>query len=215
MTNRTAIRSFIERSTEIVTPPLAPELRLRLASDPHGIFEAAHEFVSGGLGARPYWAFAWPGGQALARYIIDHPNLVRNKRILDIGAGSAIAGIAAMKAGARAVTAADVDPLAVGAIVANAALNEVEIAATEEDLLGTDTRFDLIIIGDLVYEPDLKDRVGMFLAAHKKRGVPVLYGDRTTARRPTGDFENLAEYEAPLTPPLVEGFIERARVWLL
>lgn len=215
MTDKAAIGTFIERTTDIVTPPLAPELRLRLARDAHGIFQEAHAFVSGGLGARPYWAFAWPGGQALARHIIDHPALVRGKRVLDIGAGSAIAGIAAMKTGARAVTAADIDPLAVEAIVINAALNGVEITATADDLLGADTRFDLVIVGDLVYEPDLKDRVGLFLAAHKKRGVSILYGDRTTARRPPGDFQLLAEHEAPLTPPLVESFIERARVWML
>jgi predicted nicotinamide N-methyase len=215
VTDKAEIRTFIENTTDIVTPPLAPELRLRLAREAHGIFQDAHTLVSGGLGARPYWAFAWPGGQALARHILDNPDIVRGKRVLDLGAGSAIAGIAAMMAGARAVTAADIDPLAVEAIAMNAALNGVDVTPTADDLLGTDTRFDLVIVGDLVYEPDLKDRVGLFIASHKKRGVPMLYGDRTTARRPPGDFQLLAEHEAPLTPPLAENFIERARVWML
>ena len=111
--------------------------------------------------------------------------------------------------------AADVDPLAAMAATVNAALNGVTIEATTEDLLGEDTGYDLVIVGDLVYEPDLKDRVGSFIAAHHRRGIPILYGDRTTARRPPGNFRLLADHEAPLTPALVDNFIERARVWQL
>ena len=186
-----------------------------LAYHAHDIFQDAHTFTDGGLGAMPYWAFAWPGGQALARHILDHADLVAGKRVLDLGSGSAIAGIAAMTAGAKAVPAADIDPLAADVAGMNATLNGVAIIATTDDLLGEDTRYDLVIVGDLVYEPDLKDRVGTFIASHHKRGVPILYGDRTTARRPPGNFRLLADHEAPLTPALVDNFIERARVWQL
>lgn len=210
-----AIDAFIAQVTDIVTPPLVPELQLRLARHAHDIFQDAYTFVRGGVGARPYWAFAWPGGQALARHIIDHPDLVKGRRILDLGAGSALAGLAALKSGARAVTAADIDPLATAAARLNAELNGVVITATIDDLLGHDTAFDLVIVGDLVYEPDLKDRVGSFIASHHARGIPILYGDRSTARRPPGSFRLLAEHEAPLTPALIDNFIERARVWQL
>lgn len=215
MTDPSGLRDFIERTTDRVAPLLVPELSLHLAHHSHDIFQDAHTFMSGGLGARPYWAFAWPGGQALARHILDNPALVAGRRVLDLGSGSAIAGIAAMKAGAAALTAADIDPLAAMAATLNADLNAVTLTSTTDDLLGADTDFDLVIIGDLVYEPELKDRVGTFIASHHRRGIPLLYGDRTTARRPPGNFRLLADYEAPLTPALVDNFIERARVWQL
>ncbi len=215
MTDHAAIAGFIESNTDRVAPPLVPELRLHLAHHAHDIFQDAFTFAGGGLGSRPYWAYAWPGGQALARHILDHPDLVRGRRILDLGAGSAIAGIAAMRAGARSVIAADIDPLAAAAAAMNGTLNGVTIAATTDDLLGADTDFDLVIVGDLVYEPDLQDRVGTFITSHHARGIPLLYGDRSTARRPPGRFRLVADHEAPLTPALDDDVIERARVWQL
>jgi predicted nicotinamide N-methyase len=208
-----AYDAFIAAHTELIAPPLVPEIRLHLAANAFAIFEAAYALNPDGL--RPYWAFAWPGGQALARYLIDTPALVQGKRVLDLGAGSGLGAIAALKAGALAATAADIDPLSVAACVRNASANDVALAVTTDDLLGAETAFDVVLIGDLVYEPDLRDRVGTFLDIHTKRGVPILYGDRTTARRPPGDFRLLAEYAAPLTPELDEDFPEQARVWRL
>lgn len=207
--------AFITAHTELIAPPLVPEVRLHLADDPRGIFDAAHAAMSDELSARPYWAFAWPGGQALARHLIDTPRLVAGRRVLDLGAGSGLGAIAAMKAGARSATAADIDPLSAAACVLNAAANGVTLAVTTHDLLGREVDTDVILIGDLVYEPDLKDRVGLFLAAHIKRRVPIYYADRTSARRPSGNFRLLAEHDAPLLPAMVEGFMERARVWQL
>jgi predicted nicotinamide N-methyase len=185
--------AFIAAHTELIAPPLVPEIRLHLATNAFAIFEAAYALNSDGL--RPYWAFAWPGGQALARYLLDTPALVQGKRVLDLGAGSGLGAIAAMQAGALAATAADIDPLSVAACLRNAAANLVSLSVITDDLLGADTAFDLVLIGDLVYEPDLKDRVGAFLTTHARRGVPILYGDRTTApcmrcRRGCGDFSN-------------------------
>jgi predicted nicotinamide N-methyase len=208
-----AFNAFIDAHTELLAPPLVPEIKLHLATNAFAIFEAA--FVMDRDGHRPYWAFAWPGGQALARYLIDHPALVQGKRVLDLGAGSGLGAIAALKAGGIAATAADIDPMSVAACVRNALANNVQLSATTDDLLAAETAFDLVLIGDLVYEPELKDRVGAFLSAHTRRGVPILYGDRTTARRPPGDFRLLAEYDAPLTPELDEDFPEQARVWRL
>ena len=208
-------REFILSNTIVKAPPLVPELRLHLARHAHDIFQDAHTFATGGLGARPYWAYAWPGGQALARHILDHPALVRGLSILDLGAGSGIGGIAAMVAGAQAVLAADVDPLASCVVQLNADVNGVVVDTTTDDLLGQDTLFDLIIVGDLVYEPELQDRVGAFIARHHQRGVSILYGDRTTARRPPGRFTLLAQHQAPLTPAMDDDVSEDARVWLL
>jgi predicted nicotinamide N-methyase len=210
-----SLNAFIAAHTELIAPPLVPEVRLHLAADPRGIFDAAHAAMSDELSARPYWAFAWPGGQALARHLIDNPHLVANKRILDLGAGSALCAIAAMMGGARSATAVDIDPLSAAAGQLNAAANGVALTVTTDDLLGREVDTDIILIGDLVYEPDLKDRVGLFLAAHVKRRIPIFYADRTSARRPPGNFRLLAEHDAPLLPAMVEGFMERARVWQL
>jgi predicted nicotinamide N-methyase len=206
-------RAFVIETTAIMAPPLVPEIPLHLARSARDIFQAAHDFRADVM--QPYWAFAWPGGQAMARHILDHGDLVRGKRVLDIGAGSGLGAIASLKAGARSAVAADIDPLAAAACVLNGAINGVELAVTTDDLLGADTDCDLVLIGDLVYEPDLQDRVGAFLAAHHRRGIPVLYADRTTARRPPGRFRLLAEHAAPLTPELDEDMMERARVWML
>jgi predicted nicotinamide N-methyase len=205
--------AFIAAHTALIAPPLVPEIRLHLATNAFAIFEAAYALNPEGL--RPYWAFAWPGGQALARYLIDNPALVQGKHVLDLGAGSGLGAIAALKAGAQSAMAADIDPLSLAACSQNGAANEVALLLTTEDLLGTETAFDVVLIGDLVYEPELKDRVGTFIEAHKRRNVQILYGDRTTARRPPGDFQLLAEYAAPMTPELDEDFPEQARVWHL
>ena len=207
--------AFIKREAALGASVLVPEVRLYLARDARLIFSAAESFLDGGLGSRPYWSFAWPGGQGLARYLLDNPQLVAGKRVLDLGAGSALGAIAAMKAGARSALASDIDPLAVVAGRLNAEANGVSVDVTSADLLGSKPEADVVLIGDLVYEPDLQIRVGALLEAARTAGIPVLYADRTSARRPRHNFSLLAEYEAPLTPALVDDFIERARVWSL
>lgn len=209
------LERFVRDNTVVGAADLVPEVDLHLAREARNIFVAADELLDGGLGSRPYWAFAWPGGQGLARYILDHPELVRGKRVLDVGAGSGMGAIAALKAGAVSALAADIDPLADTVAAMNGRLNGVRLETTREDLLSTRPDCDLVLIGDLVYEPDLQIRVGALLETLKDMCIPVLYGDRTSARRPRRDFELLIEYEAPLTPPLVDDFIERARVWRL
>jgi predicted nicotinamide N-methyase len=210
-----ALAAFVVHETSLGTAQLVPEVTLHLARHARDIFVAADAFMDGRLGSRPYWAYAWPGGQGLARYILDHPERVAGKRVLDLGSGSAIGAIAALKAGAASALAADIDPLADAAAQLNGAANSVALATTTEDLLGQFPDTDIILIGDLVYEPDLQMRVSATLNDAVARGIPVLYGDRTSARRPRKDFALLADYEAPLTPALVDDFIERARVWQL
>jgi predicted nicotinamide N-methyase len=206
---------FIERETVIGATLLVPEIDLHLARDARDIFVTAEALFDSGRGSQPYWAFAWPGGQGLARFILDNPSLVAGKRVLDLGAGSGLGAIAALKAGATSVLCSDIDPMAVAACHLNAAVNGVPIQVTSADLLGQKPDADVILIGDLVYEPDLQMRVGLLLDAARAVGIPVLYGDRTTARRPRQGFQMLIEYEAALTPALVDDFVERARVWAL
>ena len=207
---------FVRRMTSLQRAPLVPEMVLNLAEQPHKIFKITEELTSPpGEHLPPFWAFAWPGGQGLARHLLDNPTQVRGKRVIDIGAGSGIAAIAAIMSGATDVLAADIDALAETAIVLNAAQNDVRVRTTTIDVLSHPPDADLVLIGDLVYEPELAGRVAAFLEAVVKTGAAVLLGDRISARRPPMSFELVAEYEAPVIPELIDDSTERARVWRL
>ncbi len=202
---------FVRDHTTLTAVALVPELSLHLARQPFEIFQAADDIKA----ERPYWAFAWSGGQGLARWLLDNPSAVAGKRVLDVGAGSGLAAIAALKAGARSGEANDTDVHAAAAARLNATTNDVALTTTTTDLLGADPHCDLLIIGDLFYEPELAARVSTFLERAARRGIPILFGDRSTAQRPPLTFELLAEYEAPLTPDLQIDYIETARIWRL
>ncbi len=209
------LERFIEKSTVITPVALVPELRLHLARDSIGIFQRAAELDIADERFQPFWAFAWPGGQALARYLLDQPEIAAGKRVVDIGAGSGIAAIAAMKAGARHVLAADIDPMSELAIRANARANNVAVDTTTRDILGDILDADLVVIADLVYEPALATRVTAFLEAARAAGTEVLVADRTTARKPPIAMSVVAEYSAPLTPDMHDLNLDRARLWRL
>jgi predicted nicotinamide N-methyase len=206
--------TFILAATRLARVPLVPEIALHLAEDARGIWQAAGDAFGDGRSAQPFWAFAWPGGQALARFLLDQPAHVRGRRVLDLGCGSGIAAIAARLAGAASVLAADVDPVAIAAARLNASANGVEIAVTDADLLGAAPGEELVLVGDLVYLPELALRVTAFLEAARRRGASILFADRTSARRPRLELALLAEHAAPVLPALIEGHVERARVWL-
>ena len=215
--------------TRLARTALVPEIALHLARDATGIFAAVEAIARVGEKMPPYWAFAWPGGQATARYLLDNPEMVRAKRVVDIGSGSGIAAIAAMMAGARSSLAADIDPLAEIAAAMNARANGVEIATTTADILGAVPDVDLVLLGDLVYEPEMETRVTALLEAAATRGIEVLVADRTSARRlrpgrllvgnrrpkQESHFMPVAEYDALLDPPLPAHPFERARLWRL
>jgi predicted nicotinamide N-methyase len=162
----------LEAELRIVTPFLCPELRLWLLPPEAPSWHASDPSSLG----MPYWAFAWPGGQVLARFLLDHPDVVRGKRVLDFGSGCAIEGIAAARCGAR-VLCADVDPVAGQMALRNAALNEVQVEVTEADLIGADVEADLILAGDVCYSPALAARLLPWLEGQRARGVRVLVGD--------------------------------------
>jgi predicted nicotinamide N-methyase len=210
---------FILAHTKLLPVPLVPEIRLHLAEESLPIWQKTEEELGRMNVPPPYWAFAWAGGQALARHLLDNPILVEGQRVLDLGAGSGLSGIAAMRAGAARVLAADIDALALAAIRLNAAANSVAIETTAEDLLEasrTDAGgFDVILVGDLFYERPLAERVLAFIEAARAKGTEVVVGDPRRSYFPVDRFQQLAEYRVPVTRELEDAEIKRTAVWQL
>jgi predicted nicotinamide N-methyase len=207
---------FILANTRLLAVPLVPEIRLHLAEESLPIWQKTEEELDAMNLPPPYWAFAWAGGQALARYLIDNPALVAGRRVLDLGSGSGLAAVAAAKAGAAHVLAADIDALAVAAIKLNASANIVELEATSEDMLDAPPDgFDVLLIGDLFYERQLAGRVLAFADAAADRGALVLAGDPRRNYFPQDRFRQLALYPVPVTRELEDAEIKRSAVWRL
>lgn len=189
------IADFIRVNLPVAPVPSIPEIRLYLAGPKSGLGRLARSDKNFGS---PYWAHCWGGGLALARYLLDHPDSVAGRRVLDLGAGSGIVAIAAMKAGAREAIAADVDPYAIAAIRLNAAANDVSVAATLGDLTaGPPPDVDIILVGDLFYERALAKRVTDFLDRCLAAGIDVLIGDPWRAFLPQERLRPIKEYSAP------------------
>jgi len=207
---------FIQANTRLLAVPLVPEIRLHLAEESLPIWQKTEEELGRSNVPPPWWAFAWAGGQALARHVLDNPTLVAGRSVLDLGAGSGLAGIAAMKAGAGRVLAADTDPFALAAIALNAAANGVALEATAHDLLAAKpARFDVVLVGDLFYERPLAERVFAFLEEARRQGADVLVGDPRRSYFPKERFRQVAEYSVPVTRDLEDVEIKRAAVWRL
>ncbi len=207
---------FILANTRLLTPPLVPEIHLHLAEESLPIWRKTEEEL-GEIGLPPpYWAFAWAGGQALARYILDHGELIQGRTVIDIGAGSGLSAIAAAKVGASCVVASDIDAIAVTAMGLNAAANGVSITATSDDwLAGAPPPADIVLVGDLFYERPLAERVMAFVQAAAARGSLVLVGDPRRNYFPTDAFTAIAQFEVPVTRELEDAEIKRAAVWQL
>lgn len=207
-------RAFILRETRSKAPPLVPEIRLRLADEAMELWQATEADLGLAGLPPPFWAFAWAGGQALARHVLDHPDIVRGARVLDFAAGSGIVAIAAKLAGAREVVAADIDTYARAAIAINAEDNGVEIAAPETDFLDRGAiGFDVVLAGDVFYERPMAIRVEPFLRAAQTAGAAVLFGDPGRAYLPTGGIASLASYDVPVPRAIEDGDIKTTRVW--
>ena len=208
-------RAFILAETEALYPPLTPEIVLRLASEAVPLWQKTEEEL-GAMGLPPpFWAFAWAGGQALARYILDQPEMVRGKTCLDFATGSGLVAIAAMKAGAASVTAVDIDAFAVEAAAINAAANEVVIEIQCRDRIGEPVEAELILAGDVCYDRDLATRLTNWLEGLAGDGRTVLIGDPGRAYLPKEKLTLLASYEVPVTRDLEDAEIKRSRVWRL
>src|SRR5262245_21967862 len=160
---------FIRENTKPIAPPLVPEISLQLAEESLPIWQKTEEELGEMNVPPPYWAFAWAGSQALARLLLDDKQSVVGARVLDLGSGCGLSAIAAAKAGARSVVAADIDALALTAVALNAAENVVAIETTREDLLAkpASPEFDLILVGDLFYERELAERTLAFIESAK------------------------------------------------
>ena len=161
----------------------------------------------------PFWAFAWAGGQALARYCLDNPAIVQGKRVLDFAAGGAVSGVAAKLAGAETVIASELDPFAIEACLANATLNGVSLETELGDVVGRFDAWDVIIAGDVFYEDEPARVIGEWLQAHASRGTTVLIGDPGRSFLPSGRLNKLAEYTVPVTRDLEDREIRQAKVW--
>lgn len=209
--------AFITANTRVLTPPLVPEIKLHLAEESLPIWRKTEEELGEMNVPPPFWAFAWAGGQALARYLLDHPEVCAGKRVLDLGSGSGLTAIAAAMSGASGVLAADIDAIAIASVGLNAAVNGVDVTGTTEDLLATVLpAAGVILLGDLFYERSLADRV---LAAIEQAGASqratVLIGDPQRSYFPRGRFEKLADYRVPVTRELEDAEIKQTAVWRL
>ena len=206
--------AFVRDNTRIEAPPLVPEIRLRLATEVTPIWQATEETLARHGLPPPFWAFAWAGGQALARYLLDHAQGVAGREVLDFGSGSGLVAIAAARAGAARVTAAEIDPFAAAAIAANAALNGVEIAVVTDDLLlASEPRWPVVTAGDVCYEQPMAAAVTEWLRRRARAGSDVFLADPGRAYRPEEGLAELARYEVPTTRELEDREVRETIVW--
>jgi len=203
---------FVRDNSQLLAPPLVPEIQLHLAIEVIPLWRKTEEELAEIGVPPPYWAFAWAGGQALARYLLDHPATVANKRVLDFGSGSGLVAIAAAKAGAAHVIAADIDPFAIAAIARNADANNVIVHAVAENVIGTSDRFDLIVVGDMCYERPLAEKLMAWL---KSIDADVLLGDPGRSYFPKTGLVQLSTYSVPTTRELEDREIRQTGVWRL
>lgn len=212
-----ARRAFILENTRPQRPPHTPELELRLADEVTPIWRLTEEALAEIGLPPPFWAFAWAGGQALARYLLDHPEVVAGKRVIDFASGSGIVAIAAMRAGAAEVLAADIDPFCGAALAINAEANGVACGFTGTDLLDEPPPAwaDVILAGDICYEKPLAARVMAWLGAARANGAGVLIGDPGRSYFPREGLEKLAEYQVPTTRELEDMEVKKTAVWTL
>jgi predicted nicotinamide N-methyase len=199
-----AMVEFVHDNTQPTGMPLVPEITLRLAFDSVILWDKIERQLDTSGAGPPYWAFAWAGGQALARHILDHPHLVAGRRVLDVASGSGLIALAAAKAGARHVIANDVDLLSIVALSLNAGVNECEIEANPTDLLAPDQTFDpsaidVLLLGDVFYERNLAGRAWDLMQCCHAAGCLVLSGDPGRAHLPIGQLAKVCEHNVPVT----------------
>lgn len=209
--------TFIRANTRLLPVPLVPEICLHVADEAVPLWSKTEEELGAAGLPPPFWAFAWAGGQALARFVLDHRDHVAGRDVLDLASGSGLVAIAAMKAGAARVIAYDIDQFARTAIAINAADNDVSFEARGDDLLGDAIAPDAqtILAGDIFYERDTAARAFAFLAAQAARGVTVLIGDPGRSYLPKDKLHKLTEYQVPVTRDLEDAEIKNTAVWTL
>jgi len=208
--------AFIRENTALQPVPHAPEIRLHVADEITPIWKMTEDGL-GAMGiAPPFWAFAWAGGQAIARYVLDNPEIVRGKAVLDFAAGSGLCAIAAIKAGAARAISCDIDPFCRAAIAVNAEANGVAVECVIADLLGgPPPEVDVILAGDICYEKTVAEKVLAWLTAARAAGIEVLIGDPGRTYFPRRGLVHLAQYEVKTTRELEDFEIKKTGVWTL
>jgi len=204
--------AFLRANTAVGPAPLVPEISLHLATEITPIWQATEAWLEREGVAPPFWAFAWPGSVAMARLLLDRPELVRGKRVLDFAAGCGLAAIAAARAGAASVEAAEIDPLALAAIGLNAALNGAEVSALAGDVVGTPCRWDRVIAGDVCYEAPMARRILPWLRGLAAAGAEVWLADPGRAYVPSGGLETVARIPVPVTRELEDRDVREVTV---
>jgi predicted nicotinamide N-methyase len=209
--DRNARIAFIRAHTRIGAPPLCPELPLHLADEVLEIWQAL-ETVEARQLEPPFWAFAWPGGQALARFVLDHPEVARGKRVLDFASGGGVSALACVRAGARQVCAAEIDPWATAAIELNLD-GAAQLEIFEGDRVGSDAGWEVVLAGDVCYRQEPSARIEAWLRTLARRGARVLLGDPGRGFMPKTGLRELARFEVA-TPFDLEGVSSRSpAVW--
>jgi predicted nicotinamide N-methyase len=204
---------FIRANTALTRPPHVPEIALHLADEMYGLWHKTEEELAGLGLPPPFWAFAWAGGQGLARYVLDHPDPVRGKSVLDFACGSGLVGIAAAKVGAKSVLAADTDPYCAAAVALNAEANGADIAYTSDDLIGRDDGWDVVLAGDVFYDRELAAGLIPWFTGLGARGATVLVGDPGRSYLPRERLDELSVYQVPVTRVLEDAEVKRTTVW--
>ena len=204
---------FIRRHTQFLPVPHAPEISLHLADEATALWQKTEDELDAIGLPPPFWAFAWAGGQALARYVLDRPEIVRGRRVLDFASGSGLVAIAAAKAGAASIEAADIDVFAHAAIALNAHANGVAVRALASDVVGSPARWDVVLAADIAYEADMAGRCFGWLEQLAHYGALVLVGDPGRTFLPREKLEIVATYEVPVTRALEDNDIKRTSVW--
>jgi predicted nicotinamide N-methyase len=218
--------AFIRSQTRLAPVPLVPEISLHIAADAIDLWHRTEQQAGREQLPPPFWGFPWAGGQALARYLLDNPGTVRQRSVLDIGSGSGLVAIAAMRAGAASVTASEIDPLAAAAITLNCAANGVRPAAIVGDVLGSVApggdgtgpppgSAGVVLAGDAFYERALAGRLLPFLQRSRAAGTLVLVGDPGRAYLPRDHFEQVAIYQVPVSRVLEDATLKETTVWRL
>ncbi|MBK1669450.1 nicotinamide N-methylase [Rhodovibrio sodomensis] len=205
--------AFVREQTSLASPRLIPEIAIYGANELNPLWHASEDALAANGVPPPYWAFAWAGGQALARYLLDTPEVVRGKRVLDFAAGSGLCAIAAIKAGATHATASDLDPFACAAMNLNAVANDVTLAVTDADLIDAPGDWDVVLAGDVFYERAMAARVAPWLKRLARGGAEVLVGDPHRHYLPSHGLSRLAHYTVPTTRELEDRELCATSVW--
>jgi predicted nicotinamide N-methyase len=212
MTNPDRETEFIRRETQLGQPSLVPELRLHLANAALALWQATESDMEEIDLPPPYWAFAWPGGQALARLCLDRPEIVRDRRVLDFGAGGGVTSIAAAMAGAR-VVAVDIDAYARAALALNAAANGVTMQILDRIAIDAPPPADILLFGDMCYERPLAEAVTAWGRASSRAGVTVLLADPGRSYKPSDGLAEVARYRVPTTLDLEDREERETVIW--